>query len=280
MDTAPAWHKAGFDLFTSTRVACSELFQQELHSPSPANDVTTLYLTLLMNAATISDTIAFLCVNKRVKEALILSRTVIESCVNAAYILTIGEAAAIQAQEHAEQRRLRNVRRTYRLHKTIIKILGPYKIASPLRPEIKKAKQKFTNSRGDEIEAWTNLSLQARIDSITEKHGFQNTKGIWMAHRFLYSDASQVAHASLYGCLFIWGFYGPGPIDHLSIAHSPEELAVQMNVIMGLCLLSTIRCFPSSTDQSVVAKAESALKTFISEFEAHAKRPRASEAEN
>lgn len=140
-----------------------------------------------------------------ITEAFILARAFLERLVNACYLLVCERNAFDDYIEFSMQK----VQRSFDTRRTAYEAIGkevPGLDISSI-PVVAKGLEKFTSHRGKEITRWTTLNIERRIEYIKERSESFNS-GLFLAvARYIYEDASEAVHGTLYGALFHTGIF-------------------------------------------------------------------------
>ena len=134
-----------------------------------------------------------------------IARSVVETMINASYVLACGTDVANQAIRHAKQKYHRDMDRTFgggeyslRLHAVGIEDRN-------LSEELATAILEFTSKKGRE-KNWTEKSVTERIFVVGDKLSDVVAYELLGAYAIVYGDASEITHGSLYGInLFFFG---------------------------------------------------------------------------
>jgi len=147
-----------------------------------------------------------------ITEAFILARAFLERLVNACYLLVCDRSAFDDYIEFSMQK----VQRSFDTRRTAYEAIGkevPGVDVSSI-PVVARGLEKFTSQRGKEITRWTTLNIERRIEYIKERNETFKA-GLFLAvTRYIYEDASEAVHGTLYGALFHTGIFVG--------AHNPE----------------------------------------------------------
>lgn len=149
--------------------------------------------------------ICILCGEKQMRDSVVLSRTALETAVNALYISACAAEVAERAERHAVQKWYRDLRRYWALQRNVFgRKMPPF-------PEPEKGSllqsclEEFTSSRGSEIIRWTTDSMAQRLAAIRTRYGDGVGKLLDLSVSSLYRDSSEVIHGTLYGAYFATG---------------------------------------------------------------------------
>jgi hypothetical protein len=123
---------------------------------------------------------------------------VVETLINAVYVLTGGEPIAEKAIRHTQQKFYRD------LDKKVGRGEYELRITATPRPDVanqaglKAAIDEFTTARGRE-KSWTDDSVPVRIEKIGKALGAVPASGLLGAYALVYADSSEIVHGSLFG---------------------------------------------------------------------------------
>ena len=164
------------------------------------SDVTTRTVIGLVIPANLSITNIRELIKTRgalVRDCLPIARGVIETLVNASFLMT-DTSLADQAWRHSQQKLLRKFDKKFGRGEFSIHV--KYDAPDELKgiSGIESAIQEFSTRKGQE-RAWTELSVEQRIEAIGHRFGKEIAGGFLGAYAVIYSDASEVLHGSLYG---------------------------------------------------------------------------------
>jgi hypothetical protein len=167
---------------------------------------------MLDAAASSTDTLISLASEHNIRDGYVLSRAVYETLVNCCFILAGGDAVAERAWRHARQKALRDLDRTIEIAgKEAMTVRWSGADVALAVPENQKLLAEFTSKSGREITAWTPENVKERLETVYTRFGEESVKGMLFG-LLLYRHASEIAHGTLYGSLFILGGTDPhGP---------------------------------------------------------------------
>jgi hypothetical protein len=167
---------------------------------------------MLDAAGSSTDTLMALSSQHNIRDGYVISRMIYETLVNCCFILAEGDVIAERAWRHARQKSLRDLDRTIEIAgKEAMKVKWSGADIALAAPENKQLLAEFTSKAGREITAWTPESVKERLEAVYTRFGDERTKGMLFG-LLLYRHASEIAHGTLYGSLFILGATDPhGP---------------------------------------------------------------------
>ena len=163
-------------------------------------------------------------------ESYVLARVFLETSVNVCYLSVCDEKEYDNFIDWSKQKIIRSLdskRKAYKCINNEIPIPDMQFFASRF-----KEVAKFTGRKGGEKPNWTDVSIYQRIKFIKSViHSFYSE--IYLAAlNYIYEDASESAHGTLYGASFHLGLmYGYGT------EKSTDSYAYALGMISGMCML-------------------------------------------
>ncbi len=158
----------------------------------------------------------------RFKDALPISRSVVEACINIAYILSVGSSATENAIDHAITKGFRKLDTSSGTgkHKISIKCTKSIEVNENLEQKL----EAFSTKKGFQKD-WTDLSVPKRIIKIEESFGSKHATTLNGAYLMVYSDASEIVHGSYFGSLLSSGMqpFGNTPKDLAEFKKAQER---------------------------------------------------------
>ncbi len=142
----------------------------------------------------------------RIRDSYILMRSVVETLTNAAYVSSSGEDIAHKAIRHVESRYVLERKVEFGSSSDFRVVLQ--NVGDTEASNYSELADEFFSKRGS-IKNWTDLSLPERIKVIASFH----PKAAFLlsaAYTSIYSDASEVLHGSLFGCVRLISGWSPG----------------------------------------------------------------------
>jgi len=162
---------------------------------------------LLDSLLTSGTSIRFLIRHGLMTEAYIIARAYIERLVNVCYLIVCEQAQFEDYTHFSMQKVHRSVHSKRKAYENIGQII-PVPDFSNI-PIVAEGLNKYTSQKGKEITRWTTLRIEKRIEAIGEKVKDFNVPIFLTACNYVYEDASEAIHGTLYGALFHTGmFYG------------------------------------------------------------------------
>ena len=191
-----------------------------------------------------TDTLIALAAEHNIRDGYVICRVIYETLVNCCFIVALGDSAAELAWRHARQKALRDLDRTLEIAgKEAMKVRWSGADAALARPENQELLAEFTSKGGREITSWTPESVKERLELIYKRFGEDPTRGMLFG-LVLYRHASEIAHGTLYGALFVLGATDPkGPpksiedlrdyrIDHSRMLLMLTAFAIESTVLV------------------------------------------------
>jgi hypothetical protein len=146
----------------------------------------------------------------KLRDCLVISRTIIEIIINIVFVFAKGKSAVKNAYDHYMQKAFRNLDRELQIDDQILKIGLAGEVDLNKNPRLKKALDDFTSKRGREITKWTPETPVEKIEVIHRKYGPRVSKSLQLAFFQIYRLASEIVHGSFFGAMFLLGFSEPG----------------------------------------------------------------------
>lgn len=186
---------------------------------------------LVDSLLTSGNSIIFLVRHGLMTEGYIIARAFLERLVNACYLLTCEQKEFDDYVDFSMQKVYRSIQTKKDAYEKIGQII-PVPDFSKI-PIVAKGLKKYTSQRGKEITRWTTLRIDKRIEAVGEKVKDFNVQIFLATSTYLYEDASEAAHGTLYGSLFHTGiFYGvPDPKKGEAYLNG---LRIVMYMLLGL----------------------------------------------
>jgi len=212
--------------------------------------------------------------NGHVRDSFCIARCILETSLNATYILSAGKNAAERAYRHYMQKSLREIDRD-------IDFMSTYLDASPAHPdwhrspELGDALEEFTDSRGREKKNWATDSYSERIAAIGREFGKKEAEILRVAMHSIYRPASEILHGTFYGAMFAAG-KAKTPERFQDHADFVNWLGDQLSMVLLMSsaaisvMLTAIATLIGSS--AMAAKARASLLESAKSFSADAKK--------
>lgn len=133
-----------------------------------------------------------------VRDCFPIARSVVETLVNASYVLAGGEPLAEKAIRHTQQKFYRDLDKKVGRGEHELRITATPKPNVTDQEELKAAINEFTTARGRE-KSWTDDSVPMRIEKVGQVLGAVPASGFLGAYALVYADSSEIIHGSLFG---------------------------------------------------------------------------------
>lgn len=138
-----------------------------------------------------------------IRDAFAISRSVVETMVNASYIAVSGPEMAEKSFRHMMQKRWRDRSRSASFAGWQIKVGRRDDIDVESVPGLSDAIQEYTHKNGQEIRDWNPLPIQKRIEIISN---FSKSAGfcLGVATFGIYRTSSELLHGTYYSIEYFW----------------------------------------------------------------------------
>lgn len=145
-----------------------------------------------------------------VRDCFPIARSVVETMVNACYVLACGSEVAEKAIRHAQQKYCRDMDRTFGKGDNLLRVQAVGVPNFKWDFDLADALAEFTSKNGKE-KNWTDDSVPVRITTVEEKLSPSIAKLLLGAYAIVYGDASEITHGSLYGVNLFFRGRGQSP---------------------------------------------------------------------
>ena len=168
-----------------------------------------------------------------IRDGFGITRSAVETALNAAYIATAGATQAEQSIRYMRQKRWRDLNRQANF--ADVKVTAVRNIGRDAGdfPGLEEALAEFTDGKGRERRSWTRLSIEDRI-AIVAKLNRQAGIAFGSAIFAIYRPASELLHGSYYGVNYFWQGSRDTPARS---AEAFDELWVTEHFVTLLCSL-------------------------------------------
>ena len=156
-----------------------------------------------------SRTMTLLVDNYKVRDSYVVARVVVESLINICFIFAEGENAAIRAMSHARQKSYRNLERESQINDLGISVSWSGKDKIEVDNDLQNALDEFTHRNGREKTSWTPETVNQKLEIISAKYGSKKSGSLQWAFFSIYRHASEIAHGTYFGSLYIYGRMEP-----------------------------------------------------------------------
>lgn len=166
-----------------------------------------------------------------VRDAYSIARTVIESFINASYLLSESEKISERAKRYIEFADWRHCNRSFGT--------GEFKIKLSTFPNTEELIQtKYPEFFGKGNSSWTSLDVPNRISKVGELAGARAGSRLIAAYTLIYSIASEIIHGSPYGAAYFYSTHllkekTSDEFDLQSIKHMEQILLAVLHAVGG-----------------------------------------------
>lgn len=138
-----------------------------------------------------------------IRDGFGITRSAVETAVNAAYIAVGGEPMADQAVRHMRQKRWRDLSREANIGGWRMTVSREVGLTPDDLPGLPEALEEYTNKRGRELRDWTPASIEERIDAVSER---SKRAGLCFGAAVfaIYRPSSELLHGTYYGVNYFW----------------------------------------------------------------------------
>lgn len=182
-------------------------------------------------------------------EIVMLSRAFIEKTINFIYLTICDEIEFERFFKHTISKSIRKLDRKISITDKEIGIKFNGLDLNKLSETEKEALEAFTSKSGKEITHWTSVSLEKRIELISEKTEI-NIRLLMLNTLSIYEDASEALHGTFYGCSFFTWAYEPN-IDRTNQTQVKENTNRKTTLILWQLgtMINEVICHLSKTNQ-------------------------------
>jgi hypothetical protein len=241
--------------------------------PSPYN----MCDLLVSDAGHDAEAITLLCANGYGNQAAMVFRGFLEKIVTYFYVFATNDDERKAYIQYSMQKTYQLTRGSGRIESKRgpleIKFTGSLDYLMNI-PEYKAAVDRFTSPSGKPKTRWSNTSIEKKLEAI-KKADLVDTAPIELLLYYIYDNASEALHGTLYGCLFHLGMFQPGkPLRRTheeQAAHYAGYLATSfilgasvMNLLLEFLCPKTdqldILAESKASDEKVVARLKEVLE--------------------
>lgn len=233
-----------FNFFSSQLALLEKLYQYQFIDLKHLDSTRlgNLY-PLLFSIWHIGTSISLLSMHLHVSESYILARALLERIINYTYLLSCDEEEYLRYVEYTKQKGYRVLDRSFTSGKSKVHLRWSGSINLEEYPELKKAIKRFTSNRGKPKTRWTSKNLSAMVESISNKGGLE-IGYLMFAHLWIYDDASEALHGTLYGSTFhVGAFQGRVPSSKEDLKRIWNEQFSALFLTLGTCVHTLIQSF-------------------------------------
>lgn len=236
--------KRFFNFFNSQFALLEKLYQHQFTNLKHLDDARLgeLY-PLLFSIWHTGTSISLLAMHLHVSECYILARALLEKIINYTYLLSCDEQEYLLYVEYTKQKAYRVLDRSFTSGETKVHLRWSGSINLEEYPELKKTVDQFTSARGKPKTRWTSKNLSAMVESISNKGGLE-IGYLMFAILWIYDDASEALHGTLYGSTFHVGtFQGKLPSSKEELKRTWNEQFSALFLTLGTCVHTLIQSF-------------------------------------
>ena len=145
------------------------------------------------------------------RDCLGIARSIVETAINAAYIVAGGPETARLAQRHALQKSFRDLSRSGEFGPIAVRVSRSEPLPDPQTiPGLREALDEFSDSKGREVREWTTDNIDKRLKIIEAKfEGVALNFAVPVA--LVYRHSSEILHGTYFGVVHFWTASGRRP---------------------------------------------------------------------
>lgn len=250
-------HHKSWDYFEKRRVR-SQLpllwsLGHEAHQSE--NDLHGLLFPMLDAVSGSIESLLILARKDRIREMYAVSRMAYETSLNICFILAKGPDAATRAKRHAEQKAIRDLRRSVQFGDEILHLTHSAADEVLSDPRNQALLAEFALKNGAEDRNWTPENINQRLKIVRDKFGRPDSAGFAWS-QFLYRHSSEMLHGTLFSALLAYGateINGP-PKTVGELRKRRREQARLILYLTGVFLDSLIRILAGEMKRADISK--------------------------
>lgn len=199
--------------------------------------IASVLTPMLQAAGSSSNTLASLskAPGLHTRDCYSIARSIIETAINACFIIAEGEPAAERAARHALQKSYRDLKRESVVGDSVIRLVyGGVPDVTDIAG-LREDMDEFTSGAGRE-KGWTDLSVNDRISRTGAVLGPSIATSLHWARFAVYRHSSEILHGTLFGALYFLGLTLPRRPE--SLAEFTESVGRQHMMILLACVLA------------------------------------------
>ncbi|HEY51796.1 MAG TPA: hypothetical protein G4O20_08345 [Dehalococcoidia bacterium] len=184
-----------------------ELYQYQFTNLKHLDDsrIGNLY-TLLFSIWHTGKSISLLAMHQHINECFILARSFLERLITYIYLLFCDEEEHSQYLAYTKQKAYRVLDRSFSAGNLRVKLKWSGSIDLEKEPKLKEAADMFTSNKGKIKTRWPSKNISKMLDLISNKGGL-DIGYLMLATLWIYDDASEALHGTLYGSTFHMGIF-------------------------------------------------------------------------
>jgi hypothetical protein len=137
------------------------------------------------------------------RDCFSISRSVVESSINVAYIVAGGPEIAAHARRHALQKSYRDLERAGTVGDWSFGISAQHKPEVAAVAGLQEALDEFSDARGRERRDWTKDNLEKRLNLIEQRFSGASLN-FAAAIMQIYRHSSEIIHGTYFGTAYFW----------------------------------------------------------------------------
>jgi len=233
-----------FDFFMSQLALLEQLYQHQFTNLKHLEDarVGKLY-PLLFSIHHTGISISVLSRHLHINECYILARSFLERLIIYIYLFSCDESEYSRYISYTKQKGYRVLNRSFVAGDSEVRLKWSGIIDLEKEPDLKEAVNTFTSEKGKPKTRWTSQSLSKMIQSIASR-GKLEIGYMMLAILWIYEDASEALHGTLYGSTFHIGtFIGKIPSSKEELKKNWNEQFSALFLALGTCMHTLIQSF-------------------------------------
>ncbi len=221
-----------FNFFNSQLALLEKLYQYQFTNLKHLDDarIGNLY-PLLFSIWHTGTSISLLATHQHINECYILARSFLERLISYIYLLFCDEEEYSRYLAYTKQKGYRVLDRSFSVGNFKVNLKRSGSIDMEKEPELKEAVDIFTSDRGKTKTRWTSKNISSMLESISNNGGLE-IGYLMLAKLWIYDDASEALHGTLYGATFHMGIFNG------ELASSKDELKKIWNERFSALLLA------------------------------------------
>lgn len=233
-----------FNFFNSQLALLEKLYQYQFTNLKHLDDarVGKLY-PLLFSIHHTGISISLLSSHLHINECYILARSFLERLIIYIYLLSCDESEYLRYLAYTKQKGYRVLNRSFVVGDSEVRLKWSGIIDLEKEPELKQAVDTFTSETGKPKTRWTSKRLSEMVQSIASR-GKLEIGYLMFAVLWIYDDASEALHGTLYGSTFHVGtFIGEIPSSKEELKKTWNEQFSALFLTLGTCVHTLIQSF-------------------------------------
>jgi hypothetical protein len=190
-------------------------------------------------------------ISLNVKDAFPIARSVVESIVNACYLMAEKKSEAVRAIRHAEFKSLRDLDREWHVGPISQTVKWEAELSAEAKARFTELSREFVTAKGRD-RSWTDKSLRQRLEAAYLRFDHNSLRLLSASVLNIYNTASEVVHGSYFSALYFFGLTSPAgkvpqSTDEFSLTLVDHQVSVLFSVIFACA--SFVECFSSYSGQ-------------------------------